>query len=122
MSNPIDKKGPTMKTKLHTPGPWTVWKGHTSVHSGKITSNTPGGMTCEDTMEEVANCDAFFVGESQAQANAQLIAAAPDLLAILKELAETDISRTDDNLVKYIFIAIREKARKITAAAEGRGN
>jgi len=79
-------------------------------------------MTCEDTMEEVANCDAFFVGESQAQANAQLIAAAPDLLAILKELAETDISRTDDNLIKYIFIAIREKARKITAAAEGRGN
>ena len=53
-------------------------------------------------------------------ANARLIAAAPDLLATLKELAEMDISRTDDNLVKYLFIAIREKARNITAAVEGR--
>ena len=89
----------------HTEGPWTI-------------SDKGYGANIEPSIAWIGFGSAHPTAERKA--NARLIAAAPDLLAILKELAETDISRTDDNLVKYIFIAIREKARKITAAVEGR--
>jgi hypothetical protein len=89
----------------HTEGPWAI-------------SQKPYGVNIEPSIAWIGFGSAHSTAEHKA--NAALIAAAPDLLAILKELAETDISRTDDNLVKFLFIAIREKARKITAAAEGR--
>jgi len=89
----------------HTEGPWTI-------------SDKGYGANIEPSIAWIGFGSAHPTAEHKA--NAALITAAPALLAILKELAETDISRTDDNLVKYLFIAIREKARKITAAVEGR--
>ena len=89
----------------HTEGPWAIAdKGY--------------GANIEPSIAWIGFGSTHSTAEHKA--NARLIAAAPGLLATLKELAETDISRTDDNLVKYLFIAIREKARKITAATEGR--
>lgn len=89
----------------HTEGPWVI------VDEGD-------GAYIEPSIAWIGFGSAHPTAEHKA--NARLIAAAPDLLATLKELAEMDISRTDDNLVKYLFIAIREKARNITAAVEGR--
>ena len=89
----------------HIEGPWAI------VDKGY-------GVNIEPSIAWIGFGSAHPTAEHKA--NARLIAAAPNLLAILKELAETDISRTDDNLVKYLFIAIREKARKITASVEGR--
>lgn len=89
----------------HTEGPWVI------VDKGD-------GANIEPSIAWIGFGSAHPTAEHKA--NARLIAAAPDLLATLKELAEMDISRTDDNLVKYLFIAIREKARNITAAVEGR--
>lgn len=89
----------------HTEGPWVI-------------GDAGYGANIEPSIAWIGFGSAHPTAEHKA--NARLIAAAPDLLATLKELAEMDISRTDDNLVKYLFIAIGEKARKITAAVEGR--
>jgi hypothetical protein len=55
----------------HTPGPWE--------HDGDEITSTSGDYIATT---------AYGVSESQAEANARLIAAAPDLLDALREIAE----------------------------------
>lgn len=68
----------------HTPGPWVVWEGHAEVFAGPAKSNTPGMI--RGTRGIVANCesDDFGENEDEQEANARLIAAAPDLLEALR--------------------------------------
>ena len=60
----------------HTPGPWHI--GLRTAHSKRDVYGPLG--------ELVALADAVFTDLATAQANARLIAAAPDLLATLKNL------------------------------------
>ncbi len=67
----------TTTTTTHTPGPWLVF------------DDLPGGfdIICPDQTGTVAHVAARRPGEEEIErANAALIAAAPDLLAALKDL------------------------------------
>ncbi len=65
-------------TNKHTPSPWIVASDKTSVL--QVTSDTDSPFPC------VVDCDSGYNSMSfeEAQANARLISAAPDLLAALE--------------------------------------
>ncbi len=70
----------------HTPGPWL----HQSRDRGGI-----GSIISQVSEQQVANCSPYALGGDQAlaieqaEANARLIAAAPDMLALLERLEDT---------------------------------
>jgi len=101
----------TTETKAkHTPGPWKV-------QGNSIVTNTPRpeGCYCDVIIAETPHCyepkDHIW---PVIAANARLIAAAPDLLAALKHIADL-IGVPNDDESK----AISETARKAIAKAEG---
>ena len=68
-----------MDEAKHTPGPWLTHKeGFSSIY---IESRIGGGM-----LQEVASCGPTGEGSDQQEANARLIAAAPELLEALAEI------------------------------------
>ena len=93
----------TTKTK-HTPGPWHI--GVRQPTSDKFVFGPKG--------EEVANCDRLTNYADENLANARLIAAAPDMLAILKEV----ITQTDMNLIN-IDHALFQVIKDAISKAEG---
>lgn len=75
-----------MSEARHTPGPWTVWKGHLDVYAGEPSLNNEFSIQGRvGDLKEIAHCaPGYHSGDielSEAVANARLIAAAPDLLA-----------------------------------------
>jgi hypothetical protein len=68
----------------HTPGPWRVGNG-----SFVISDHPAPGITGSD---DVHHYGGHLICESVSQANARLIAAAPDLLEALKILSDYPIS------------------------------
>ena len=90
-----------METK-HTPGPWEV-------DSGMV-------QTCDET--PIAHMDRTIGNGTmpvERDANARLIAAAPDLLLVLET-----IEASTDGLVNPLAREINRSARKAIAKAEGR--
>lgn len=87
----------------HTPGPWTVSEGH----KNRIIW---GG---DDVVAEVH----WWVieGAAESKANALLIAAAPDLLAVAKAFLASYPGGINDGLD-----AVRSQARAAISRAEGR--
>ena len=72
--------GESMDAK-HTPGPWwTKREGFSTVY---VEARIEGGW-----IQEVAACGPTEAGQEQQEANARLIAAAPELLEALKEIAD----------------------------------
>lgn len=103
-----------MKTK-HTPGPWQVNGSWLNIETGNrhtaVESVLPGGFGM------VASLEHSFTRESE-EANARLIAAAPELLEALKELVNDGECYCADN------VASKEtcrhcKARAAIAKAQG---
>ena len=99
-----------MSTAQHTPGPW---------HIGKRTFAPyiygPKG-------EEVAGPSGFTSGHEETQANARLIAAAPDLLAALEEIASRQISVQGYNSPSALLLrlaSVQSLARATIARATG---
>lgn len=80
---------------LHTPGPWgdpllsgahySVWKGKTQIAACRWINETTGQPSAECVQSD-----------SEARANARLIAAAPDLLAALQAIVEHDWAANDE--------------------------
>ena len=74
----------------HTPGPWETG----DVKNGKPCKGDPCRVFCDDQLGSmVADCDGsqvFLIKPAQKRANARLIAAAPDLLAALREALDGD--------------------------------
>lgn len=68
------RRKPDMTDTKHTPGPWFITKGMTSCY---IEARLECGL-----IQEVAWCGSVLDGD--AQANAHLIAAAPDMLTALE--------------------------------------
>ena len=78
-------------TTQHTPGPW-------------VAVELPTAIAIKSHMGNVANIQRGSMREQQ-QANARLIAAAPDLLEALKSLADYVDERAGDNECRPLEIA-----------------
>ena len=67
----------------HTPGPWTAQNDGRDIISIQHSNNDPGAISMT-----LAKVTARMTWRSQAEANARLIAAAPDLLDALRNISE----------------------------------
>lgn len=93
----------------HTKGPWKTEKN--GVHSWHIAAiNSPVNNDWIEVWSPSANCG----DEETMEANARLIAAAPELLEALAELADYVDERTGDNECRTL-----ENARAAIAKARG---
>ena len=102
-----------MKTHTHTPGPWRVedWK-YTDSRFSWRRDGVPTIVSANDAIAEAFNLyrpNAEDDAESEALANARLIAAAPELLEALQNL--THPMASDEDL---------QNALAVIAKAEGR--
>lgn len=80
----------------HTPGPWV----HVAVHGGW------------DGVAEVANRKSIICALGlNNSANARLIAAAPELLAMLERIRDDKTFRTNDNALWPDLLAVIAKAQ-----------
>jgi len=76
-SNTLGYKGSTMNTK-HTTGPWK-FRQETSAFCGAVRN--------DGSYETIGHLsESYFIDEKTREANARLIAAAPDLLAMLERV------------------------------------
>ena len=95
-----------MKTK-HTPGPWHV--GHTSnTEEGKnefIDIDSKKGSIARAWHPNV-----FSGTQKETEANAKLIAAAPELLEALKAIKDNIKELAIDNIVKVGILGLTQKA------------
>jgi hypothetical protein len=100
----------------HTPGPWEV---------GTPGNGEPGYIYCNNSLGSAV---AIAYGmplaltvfsRAEEEANARLIAAAPELLAALKKCAAVCAGET---LSKSAITSALDAARNAIAAAEGRSN
>jgi hypothetical protein len=93
----------------HTPGPWVTWKGaYGALHVGPAKLDHPGREAAQYAAERGRDLLA------QREADAALIAAAPDMLAALEAIAaETTGYDTEDMIatIQGICRAIITKAK-----------
>lgn len=91
----------------HTPGDWfTKREGWSTVY---VETRLRAGV-----IQEVAACGPTEAGQEQQEANARLIAAAPDLLASLQAFIEWRDSGLDFETVHKVAIKAREAIQKAT--------
>lgn len=102
-----------MSEAKHTPGPWfTHREGFSTVY---IEARIGGGL-----IQEVAACGPTNQGSEQQEANARLIAAAPELLEALRGLDEaycragTHLTREERTEDRKRLIAARAAIAKAT--------
>ena len=94
-----------MNEAKHTPGPWCTHRcGFSSVY---IEARVGGGM-----LQEVACCGPTNEGSDQQEANARLIAAAPELLDALRGL----LALEEENLRGYDDIDVCAEVQFARAA------
>lgn len=119
----------------HTPGPWTV--GGSRITAGADNVDTVAWVTHRQTCEDSKDVDRYAPNIPTAEANARLIAAAPDMLAALRNVVAAYDRLTETNGARWYmdashthtgadwlngngnFSAI-QAARSIIAKAEGR--
>lgn len=89
-----------MKERKHTPGPWEAFGGHVLEHSRRI---------------RICQCDEL-PGQSDMElnANAALIAAAPELLAALESLSEFADNHTPLHSGALVWTEARSAIAKAT--------
>ncbi len=95
-------------TSEHTPGPWAISKHATPEHSPQF------GIYSD----EAAN-DHCIVKEANAEADARLIAAAPDLLAALKDTLSLVVGQFHDGTNTTCVQRTIDSARTAIAKAGG---
>lgn len=120
----MSKKKPTMmesmrkhsplsdKTAQHTPGPWTLDP------EGEVAVTVEGadGSTVCDVHRE-----AGVARDPRGDANANLITAAPELLALLREVAEcADANFNNADMLAHDLSYITPRIAAILRATEGR--
>lgn len=110
-----------MSTTKHTPGPWAV--GRIGPEAAWI---APAQPTSPGFVASLCTSESFFAGPlavAEVEANANLIAAAPDLLAALKAIAESsgryDDPEHDADPIEHALV-MRDIALGAIAKAEGR--
>lgn len=93
-----------MKTK-HTPGPWTIVDEN---ELGTVNSEKePYGIYADgDESVRVAGIMCEYLAPSEVGANAQLIAAAPEMLAALQRVMQLAVSADGDETFEQVKAAI----------------
>ncbi len=103
---------------IHTPGPWR------SVYDGSSEWSVGPDEDPQDLrIATVQKCSVGQDGWHEAAANAMLIAAAPDMLAALKELLAAGqfcVDSTDEVAAMLRLGNATEHANRVIAKAEGR--
>ena len=115
-----------MKTE-HKPGQWNV-TGYLSKSSGSISIKRNGVWICDvmgsHITESYSPSPGCFPTDIEARANAQLIAAAPDLLANLENI----VTAIEEGISSEVMVEVRkrgeghsylESARAVLAKAKG---
>jgi hypothetical protein len=98
-------------TQPHTPAPWRIDEEQAQT-TGEIYICARDTIICEifgETFDEFA--------EEEREANAQLIAAAPELLAALKDLVERDRAEAAESGFTDDEMSWLEDARRVIAKA-----
>ena len=112
MENHVAGSGVTQKphrssTPAHTPGPWRFAKARTHIHIGGPVGDPSCGYVCRLQSREID------------EANARLIAAAPDMLSALIEmqklLVKTSLTQRDMDDLYHIA---QDAIAKATGAAQ----
>lgn len=104
-----------MKEAKHTPGPWQTDRNN--VHSGQIATVH---HCLNNDWVEIWSPDAFAETEEMQEANARLIAAAPELLDALEDLVS--FMNLAPELANYDIEVELEDARAAIAKATGRAD
>jgi uncharacterized protein YbjT (DUF2867 family) len=97
-----------MTISKHTPGPWKIGETFSDGDIQILIPNEMGTVCMVHNHAAIASDPDFM--EEQAQANARLIAAAPELLELVKHVA--GLSTVDASLAEW--------AERLIAKAEGR--
>jgi hypothetical protein len=96
-----------MKTHTHTQGPW---------HPVTLGASPDHAWAIDSELVEIARLPEWPDNQAEAEANARLIAAAPEMLAALESMLKW--SGSDDSIVGP-EIAVRNYARAAIAKAKG---
>ena len=97
----------------HTPGPWLATQPAKPTHAGACISI----LSADDDTEIIAR---IYVADEKAQANATLIAAAPDLLETLKSIhACYGLGSTPEKFCEHVHdLIVVDAAAAISRATE----
>lgn len=109
-----------MSEAKHTPGPWSVYDSFGKTLAVCIGKDANGKRPCIVDWPGFDSCDLPF---RQQRANAHLIAAAPDLLAVVRELIAAIADKSIQRSPAYRSDDIEwlgRRAAKALAKAEGR--
>ena len=99
----------TTKTAQFTPGPWVAERDTArNAYAWKVTG-------AKGVVEDIARL-ALVDSVSQIEANATLIAAAPAMYAIIKDMREAFYVKG----TRKALLAVMERSRDVIAQAEGR--
>lgn len=104
-------------SKKYTPGPWTAKAGGRGLHNGPFVTDSQA-----DLIALVSYDGAPYGDGNEATANARLIAAAPEMLALLDGLAQPwrnlaeDESVNGGDLVEWFFEYLTDIERVIKQA------
>jgi len=111
MTNKVSPS-PKEVTAIHTPGPWSIHKPLIGEH--KIL-DSQGHVLAEvfTTTDNIADEDTFWV---PAEANARLIAAAPELLAAIKQITAWE----HVGAIHYPDNTVGKQLNALISRAEGR--
>jgi len=105
---PKTKKEKTPMTTAHTQGPWRVFDVLTAL---EIVTDRPTAHETESIVQ--------FTGQRNAKANADLVAAAPDLLDALEDLVRRDETEARESGFDDDEMSWLEDARRAIAKAKG---
>ncbi len=102
-----------MNTAKHTPGPWVVNDSTENDDDTTLTICAPADDVEIATMSAYENgCECF----SEIRANAHLIAAAPELLAIIKDMRQAFYVKG----TRKALLEVMERSKDLIAKSEGR--
>src|SRR5690554_1887098 len=114
-----------MSKPTHTPGPWRVGAYGTTVMTGRPNSQA-NDTICSLYMPIHSGVGELLLPQDarteQVEANARLIAAAPDLLAALQKFVafhDADHENGDQSEIQQLYDAAIESARAAIAKAGG---
>jgi hypothetical protein len=98
-----------IRMNKHTTGPWKAEQNSSGHVAFDINSDPPSGPWKAVATVEANQLGAATIRPQEAQANARLIAAAPDLLAVCQQLMVTDYGANLSELRHQATLAV-EKA------------